>query len=210
MTLDTTTLALPISQYIQEQTTKTRIVLHHTVGGTAKSTYDFWCSDRPRIATAFMIERDGTVYQCFNPKYWAYHIGAGSNDNDNKTSIGIELCSEGALIEHAGKLFKFNARLGNEVRRANVYDNGIMYRGYRYFDAYDEPQIRALLELVERLLIQFPAIPRQTPKQHTDYLRSWKTFKGIVSHTHLRTDKSDIHPGFPWARLIQFCNLQLL
>jgi N-acetyl-anhydromuramyl-L-alanine amidase AmpD len=210
MIIDTKTLALPPSQYIAESTVKTRLVLHHTVGGTAKSTYDFWRSDRPRVATAYMIERDGTVYQCFNPKFWAYHIGTGSNDADNKASIGIELCSEGALIEKQGTLFKFNARRGNEVRRANVYDNGILYRGFRWFDAYDELQLQSLMALVEMLLAQFPTIPRQTPKQHTDYLRTWKAFKGVVSHTHLRADKSDVHPGFPWARLVQHCNLTLV
>lgn len=210
MTIDITSLRLPSEQYFPVATTKTRIILHHTVGGTAKSTVDYWKENKERVGTAFIIERDGTVYQCFDPKYWAAQIGMGSNDADNKCSIGIEIASEGALIEKAGSLYKFNARRGNEVQRANVYDNKITYRGYRYFDAYDEPQLQAVTELVDHLLKTFPTIPRQTPADHIGYLKNWKSFSGIVSHTHLRTDKSDVHPGFPWARLVQQCNLKLI
>ena len=210
LTIDTTTLALHRSQYIAEPSTKTRIVLHHTVGGTAKSTVDFWNEKPERVGTAFIIERNGTVYQCFDPRFWAYHIGRHSTNADNKTSIGIELASEGALIEKAGSLYKFNVARGNEVKRENVYDYGKSYRGYRYFDQYDEPQLAALMELVKQLLVQFPNIPHLTPKDHTGYLNNWQRFHGIVSHTHLRVDKSDIHPGFPWARLIEFCALKTI
>lgn len=210
MVINTTSLSLPVSQYIRQVFPKTRIVLHHTVGGTAKSTVDYWKSEADRVATAFIIERDGAVYQCFDPKYWAYQIGMGSNDFDNQRSIGIELASEGALIEKAGYFYKFNARRGNEVKRENVYDNKSLYRGYRYFDTYDEPQLQSCIELVAMLLKQFPTVVAQTPKDHAGYLKDWKKFSGVVSHTHLRADKSDVHPGFPWQRLIDHCSLEMV
>jgi N-acetyl-anhydromuramyl-L-alanine amidase AmpD len=209
MTINTETLSLPLNQYIQQESAKSGIVLHHTVGGTAKSTVDYWKQTRDRIATAFVVERDGTIYQCFDPKFWAYHIGDGSNEFDNKRFIGIELASEGALIEKAGQLYKFNARRGNEVRRENIYDNGVPYRGFRYFDTYDAPQIAATIWLVNDLLTRFN-IKRQTPKSHTEYLPSWKRFFGVVSHTHLRRDKSDVHPGFAWKQLVEQCSLTLI
>lgn len=206
MNIDSKTLELSRGQYIYENTPKSGIVLHHTVGGTAQSTVEFWKSTKDRIATAFIIERDGKIFQCFDPKFWAYHIGDGSNNADNKRMIGIELASEGALIEKTGQLYKFNARRGNEVRRDTVYDNVTTYRGYRYFDAYEKAQIDAVIFLVNTLCDRFK-IPRQTPKDLTNYLPTWKRFTGIVSHTHLRRDKSDVHPGFDWARLEQECNL---
>jgi N-acetyl-anhydromuramyl-L-alanine amidase AmpD len=171
---------------------------------------DYWHETKDRIATAFIVERDGTVYQCFDPRFWAYHIGAGSNDNDNQASIGIELASEGALIEKAGIRYKFNARRGNEVRRENEYDHGTEWRGFRYFDRYDEPQIQASIELVDYLLKLFPSIPRKTPKDWSNFLPDWKRFRGVVTHAHLRRDKSDLHPGFPLARIIDFCKLEAL
>ena len=210
MDIDATRLRLPSRQYVGQVFPKNRIVLHHTVGGTAKSTADYWKETGDRVATAFIIERDGVIYQCFDPKYWAYHSGTGSSDADNARSIGIELASEGALIEKAGALYKFNARRGNEVHRSTVYDNKVPYRGYRYFDTYDEPQVQASIELVAYLLKLFPTIAQQTPKDHTGYLPNWKNFSGVVSHTHLRSDKSDVHPGYPWERLIKHCNLTVV
>lgn len=204
---DFTALRLPPAQYIAEATTKTGIVLHHTVGGTAKSTVDYWKSTTDRIATAFIIERDGTVYQCFDPHYWAYQIGMGSNDVDNKRFIGIEMASAGAVVQKRGKFYDtFN----NAVKPEHVYDNGTPYRGFRYFAAYNEAQIAAQIELIEYLLKLFPTIPRHTPQDHTGYLPSWKNFGGIVSHTHLRTDKSDVHPGYDWSRLTKRCQLRLI
>lgn len=200
-------LALKSNQYIQKETQKTRIILHHTVGGSAESTVNYWASNQERVATAYIIERDGTIYECFDPKYWAYQIGKGSNDRDNATCIGIEMASEGALIESKGKLYKFAINEKNQYPIKEAYDYGKPYRGYRYFDVYDAPQLQSCIELVENLLSTFTTIPKKTPANHLDYLNNWKSYKGIVSHTHLREDKSDVHPGFPWARLIDHCGL---
>jgi N-acetyl-anhydromuramyl-L-alanine amidase AmpD len=56
-------------------------------------------SDKPRVATCVIIDRDGTIKQGFSSKYWAYHLGLSnahfkneglSYRNLDKTSIGIE------------------------------------------------------------------------------------------------------------------------
>lgn len=189
-----------------------RIVLHHTVGGSAKSTFDYWASTTERVGTAYLIERAGTIYETFDPaKNWAYHIGLGSNNADNAESIGIELCSAGGLTKRDGKYYAFGVYSRNtEVKAEDVYDNGTFYRGFQYFARYTDAQIAAALELTEKLLDTYPTIERKTPKDHTGYCAGWKAFGGVVSHTHLRTDKSDVHPGFPWERLIQNSNLQVL
>jgi N-acetyl-anhydromuramyl-L-alanine amidase AmpD len=206
MIINRTTLALPATQYRAKETAKTGIVLHHTVGSSAKSTVDYWKSTNERVATAYIIERDGTVYECFDPRFWAYHIGTGSNDADNKRFIGIELASAGALNQKQPG--KFYDTFNNLVKPKDVYENGTTYRGFRYFAAYTEAQIAAQIELIEYLLKLFPTIPRQTPQDHTGYLPSWKTFEGIGSHTHFRVDKTDVHPGYDWNRLVRHCNLQ--
>jgi hypothetical protein len=33
-------------------------------------------------------------------------------------------------------------------------------------------------------------------------------FKGIIGHHHVRRDKSDIHPGFDWNKLIDICRIE--
>lgn len=82
--------------YIPVETKKSLIVLHHTVGGSAKSTIDYWRSDPGRIATACVVERDGNIFEVFDPKFWAFHLGLkGTNGAVDKRSIGIEIASEG-------------------------------------------------------------------------------------------------------------------
>ena len=124
------------------------------------------------------------------------------------------MASEGALIEKAESIYKFNARRGNEVKRDSVVDirtvnGGKDFRGFRYFDAYDTPQIDSMIWLVNDLCDRFK-IWRQTPQHHAEYLPVWKRFNGIASHTHLRRDKSDITPGAHWDRLVSECKLQLV
>lgn len=70
-----TDLRLPVDQYFNETPKKDLIVLHHTVGGSAKSTFDYWRTDPEHIGTAYIVERDGTIYEVFSPECWAYHLG---------------------------------------------------------------------------------------------------------------------------------------
>jgi len=52
MTVVDRTQRLDKKDYIAAETKKSLIVLHHTVGGSAQSTIDYWRSDPGRIATA--------------------------------------------------------------------------------------------------------------------------------------------------------------
>jgi len=175
--------------YIPSETTKDLLVLHHTVGGTALSTINFWKTDPNRIATAYVIERNGEIYEVFDPKYWAFHLGLkGTGGAVDKRSIGIEIASEGGLTH---------------------YDHGMPWRGYRFFDAYSDAQISAVIELINQICDQFK-IPRHTPANHFGADDSYRQFAGILGHHHLRPDKSDIHPGFAWQGVIEGCSLGLI
>src|SRR3989338_7776366 len=60
-------LRLPASQYVPGARRKSGIAIHHTVGGTARETYELWCADgragrKPRlVGTAYIVDRDGTL-----------------------------------------------------------------------------------------------------------------------------------------------------
>ena len=83
--------------YIDEETPKTQVVLHHTANNSsAQATINYWRTRSDNVSTHFIINRDGTYDQLFDLKYWAYHLGT-SNQNLNKNSIGIELESYGYL-----------------------------------------------------------------------------------------------------------------
>lgn len=210
-----TTLALPPANYYVQAYRKNLIALHHTVGGTAKSTYEWWKTRKGGTGTvgaAFMIDRDGSVYEVFEPQYWAYHLGTGYSP-DEKRSIGIELCSEGGLTYSNGYLYSFD-RITERTKHSHVaeagkhFDNKAVWRGYRYWDRYDPAQMRSLFHLVDWLCQEF-RIPRMTPADHqATNLKLRGTFAGVIAHHQVRADKSDLHPGFDWAGLMEHCGLK--
>lgn len=202
-------LRFPKEQYYVEEFPKRQIYLHHTVGGSARSTFNWWLNDTTKtggilkVGTAYLIERDGTVYEVFDPKYWAHHLGLkiAANERINKESIGIELCSEGALTRRPnGELYCFD---GAKFYHDAYVDIGFEWRGYRYFDAYEKKQIDACLWLVNYLCERF-GIPKRIPDGDLSRFDiSLLDFNGILGHCNVREDKTDPHPLFPWGLLAE-------
>jgi len=204
-------LRLPDDQYVKVKADfKDLIVLHHTVGGSAESTYRWWLMDPARVGTAYIIERDGTIFEVFDPEYWCYHLKVGDPEMDAR-SIGIELASEGALTRVNEWLYAFDGqkKLYHVVTdKGRFYDHGDLWRGYQYFDSYDDPQIEACWKLCDYLIEKF-GIPRMTPADHLkEDRRKWWNFQGILGHHHVRPDKTDVHPGFAWDHVCRQLKLQ--
>ena len=197
-----TSLELKSANYIAEEHKKDLIVLHHTVGGSAKSTAEYWQQDPKRIATAFIIERDGTIYSMFPEKYWAYHIGSKLGNDIDRRSIGIELASEGGLTESNGALYCFGIISPRTKFTGPVYDTGRNWRGFRYFDAYEDAQVMATVDLVNYLCDKYD-IPKRYPEDLWGSSNDYYYYTGICSHSHIRADKTDIHPGFPWQQIVK-------
>ncbi len=203
-------IRLDRKDYIATETAKDLIVLHHTVGGTAQSTIDYWKSDPARVATAYVVERNGVVYEVFDPKCWAFHLGLKESGGAvDKRSIGIEIAGEGGLTQRDGKLYCFDRVSDRTLFKGDSYDNQTAWRGYRFFSAYTDAQVGAVTELVNQLATQFK-IPRQTPANHLDTDDAYRKFQGVIAHFHVRADKSDVHPGFPWQKLVDGCSLTLV
>jgi N-acetyl-anhydromuramyl-L-alanine amidase AmpD len=203
------TMRLPAGEFFAEKHPKSLIVLHHTVGGSAKSTFDYWKTDPQHIGTAFLIERDGTIYETFPPEHWAYHLGLkGALGDCDRRSIGIELASEGPLLLRGDTFYKFDRASESTIYRGKVYDHGAPWRGdRRYFAAYTEPQLFACFRVVKDLLDRFE-IPRFMPANYVDDNPAYRVFKGVISHSHVRADKTDVHPGFDWEGLMQYAGLR--
>lgn len=197
-------LRLPERQFLQEARPKDLIVLHHTVGGSARSTFDHWRDTSARIATAYLVARDGVIHEVFDPRFWAFHLGlAGTGGRVDRRSIGIEMASEGPLEEREGELFAFGRPF-----RGEVFEHGSSWRGQgRLWAAYTEAQLESVIALVDHLCQVF-AVPRQTPADHLAFDPVLFDFRGVVAHHQLRQDKSDLHPGFPWAELMARCRLE--
>jgi N-acetyl-anhydromuramyl-L-alanine amidase AmpD len=198
-------LRLPIEQFYADATPKRQIYIHHTVGGSAESSFRHWLRDADRVGTAYLIDRDGTIFEVFDPRYWAYHLGLKHRRNTelNRASIGIEIASEGALQKDKdGILRAFDGR-------AIFKDKAVIlekpWRGYSYFDLYEDAQERSLYNLIKYLCEQH-SVPKRCieQKESTTFDEKFFDFNGILGHCNVRQDKTDPHPFFRYDQLQAF------
>lgn len=192
---------LPKNQYMGGTHPKKQIFLHHTVGGTAQSALSWWLANPDRVGTAFIIDRDGAIWKCFEPEEWAYHLGLKTSTNEalNKSSIGIEIVSWGPLRKGSdGKFYAFPG----DYKKIVVPDCDVLilnepFRGSKFYHKYSEAQIKSVCNLIVYLKNKFPLIP--FPKElgkFYEYSEKVVTemLPGLYSHTTVRKDKSDIVP----------------
>lgn len=176
------------NQYYHEVSEKKRIVLHHTAGGTAKSSIDWWNQKPDRVSTPYVIDRDGTIYETFDPKFWAYALGINQASAEKK-SIHIELANYGWVNKIGGKFYN---PYGKELK-SEVVQYKDKHRGHLYYEAYTEEQIASLIYLIKYLDERF-----KLGIVHSDIYQFWhynlSSSKSLISHTTVRRDKSDIHP----------------
>lgn len=188
-------------QYIGNEVKKELVFLHHTAGTTAKSAINWWNQTKDRVGVAFVIDRDGIIYQTFDPKDWAYHLGLkGDNDYVEKASIGIEIVSGGRLHLVDGKYIFYplfpNLSGAREIPKEEVYEiEGGRWDGI--WQKYTDAQVTSVIGLVKKLCTDFGIIIQPDFSEHTleyneDVFK--KELHGLYSHSTVRKDKVDIFP----------------
>ena len=192
------------SQYIQNETRKTGIVVHHTAGGhNPVNVADHWNVDTiGRVATHYIIggislqgnkEYNGKIVQCIDEKFWAYHLGVrGNRGLLDMCTIGIELCNFGPLA-YANK--KFINYVGGVVPELQVVELEQPYRGFKFWHKYTDKQLESLAWLVDDIANRQSIDLSQ--KGGFDFNKNCVTFneiKGIYTHTYFRSDKTDCSP----------------
>jgi N-acetyl-anhydromuramyl-L-alanine amidase AmpD len=191
-------IAFPEGQYLKEAAEKRQIVLHHTVSSNAASSIAWWKQTPERVAVAFVVEKDGTIFQLYEPQYWAYHIGKGSTSDQNRHTIGIEIVNEGILQANFTPQSMYKWCDGKDFFTGKTFTLSAPWRGSRYFACYTEEQYTAVGELVKYLSQRFP-IPLMVNDSFT-YDPANFAFHGVVSHHNLRTDKTDLSPAWDFKK----------
>lgn len=184
-------IPLKEDQYLHDVFTKKHIILHHTAGGSAASSIAHWASNSERIATPYVIDRNGDIFECYDPKYWAYHLGVKGNSSIEKSSIGIEICSYGALTEKNGKLLTYT---GKEIPKEKSTKLDKAFRGFQIWESYTPQQIASLKVLLPYLVDKFKIKLQIDRKDFWEYKDPSILPSGIYSHTTVRKDKIDIFP----------------
>lgn len=201
---------------------KERIVIHYTAGQLRSDLGALTQNDK-HISVAFVIARNGIIYQLFSSKFWSGHIGKGIGNTNtgnaqDKVTIGIELSNYGYLTEKNGNLETYYSRQKDKNGNpgpVDVYcslaDNAAYtktsapFRGQSYYSSYGDMQYDSLIILLRYLTAQYN-IPRKFLPEAQRFAATEKVlqFKGIVTHINYRTDgKWDIGPGFDWKKVIE-------
>jgi len=210
----------PEEQYYPIETTKTQLVLHHTVSGPGiNGDVNTWLGDTAHVGTTFIIDRDGTPYQLFSSKYWIHHLGVtkdilqpygftdlqSRNIQLNQNSIGFELDNWGFLVKGDGTSKKFGDKIVNTISGkyyaayGNVVDVPVqeypsLFRGQQYYEKYTDAQIQTVGELMLYFKNKF-GIPMDYNESMWNMSKDALSGKpGIWAHVSYRPDKSDIHP----------------
>lgn len=187
-------------QYYQTINTKNNIFLHHTAGSSAKDAIDWWNQTPDHVGTPFIIDRDGTIYQCFDEKKWAYSLGVQGATETEKHGIPIELVSYGFLFKEGDDYFAYpNYPLHNgkiKVKTDDVFTFDQEFKGYKYWQKYTDKQVESVIALI-RWLVQEYKIPIQDDLMgfyNYNVKVATQNIPGIWSHTTVRKDKWDIFP----------------
>ena len=198
-------------QYLTREYEKTSIFLHHTVGLTAEGAWSWWNQTPERVGTPYIIDRNGVIIECFDPKVWAYHLGIKGDDNYQEMySVSIELVAGGRLYKE-GNIFKFYPLYPNKLYYTIIptEDVHIMkepWRGHLYYHKYTIEQLLALKELLRFIFGLFPKMVITSPLNYFyEYNENviLKKLPGLWSHSTVRPDKDDIFPYPPLLKSLE-------
>ena len=126
------------------------LVIHFTAGASGLSSISWWQNPKAKGASAhFVIERDGTIYQCRPCNRTAGHAGASAwrDPKTKKQYTGLNSCSIGIELANGGDAYpsKFSALPATLARHKN---GGPV----KEWETYPAPQLAAC-EMLSRVLV---------------------------------------------------------
>ena len=195
------------SYYYKTQVQKDQIVIHFTMG-YLKGDIGILTTADNHVSVAFVIGRNGTIYNLFPSSQWSYHLGPGTiggNKIRSRASIGIEISNIGplkAIDQNMVTVYSDNdIYCRNDQHDFYVRED---FRSYHHFATFTDRQYDGLIMLLRYLTARYN-IPHRFLTVNERYETNNQTplFRGIVSHiNYRRTGKVDIGPAFDWDRLI--------
>lgn len=191
-------------QFYPTAVSKDQIFWHHTAGLTADGAINWWNQTPDHVGVAYVIDRDGKIYEVFDPKCWGYHLGVkGDDDQIEKKSIGIEIVAGGQLYKENDDFIFYplypNKTAGKKIDPKEVWEiTGEGWRGFNYYHAYTDEQIESLIGLTKQLMASF-GIKIQENFEGIEFFQFnpliyTRHLNGVWSHSSVRTDKNDIVP----------------
>lgn len=189
------------NQYYPMAQNKTMLIWHHTAGMTAAGALSWWDQTPERVGTPYLIERDGTIIECFDPSFWAYHIGMPKDDNFIEyASVPVEIVSAGYLTKEADGTFWFYPLFPKKIGGQKIPKEDVLefeYKGMHYWHKYTKAQLESIGKLTTYILTKFPNIKVQDKLEGFWELNpdiATKHTPGIWAHSTFISYKSDLIP----------------
>ena len=199
------------------------LVVHYDAGWTSQTCFET-LHDVRGLSVQFMLDVDGTLYQCLDLRDTAWHAAQA-----NSRSVGVEIAHPGAeVVGPKGDAFiarfyeqdeggprldlpgsprEFGVRTPAYVvrpQRAGLKRGRIHGTLYQQYD-YTKEQYDTLVKLTAALCRTFPNLEPEVPRDDEGRVlaerldpEAEKRFHGIVGHYHVSSAKRDPGPAFDW------------
>ncbi len=161
------------------------LIMHFTSGATALSSINFWRTPEARGASAhFVIDRDGTLYQCRPCNVTCGHAGVSRWTHDGRTFAGLNSCTIGIEFANGGDSTNLIRKWSKLLPLVARHKNGGTAKEW---ERYTPEQIA-------------------TGKQLAAVLVKRYNLDAILGHDDIAPDrKVDPGPAFPMAEIRTHC-----
>lgn len=190
MIIDKEKYQLKETNHYNEVYEKTQIIIGHNSRKDMRH-FDAWSRrdfGNYKKTSPYSIDRDGVIYEHFNPKYYSDFVG----HEQDKCSIPICLVNVGWL-KYNDFLKNYTDWLGHTYAFKNEFVKK-SWRNKDFWFPYTEKQEKSLFKLVDKLCTEFN-IERDFIGNNV-YNENVDIYKGIVFRSNYDTILTDVSPAF--------------
>jgi N-acetyl-anhydromuramyl-L-alanine amidase AmpD len=192
MVIDKETYKLSENNYFKEEYTKKQIVIGHT-GRRGMYHYSSWINrhnGKYKKSAAFTIDKDGKIYQHYDPKYYSEFI---SLYDMAPFTIPITLTNEGWLLRD-----NVNDRYYDWLGHNYILEDddivGKRWRNKEFWVKYPSQQLESLRKLTDKLCHDFNI--KNDCIGHTAFNEDVDIYEGITFKSNYYQEVTDISPAF--------------
>ncbi len=121
--------------------------------GRAASRIDYFNANDDKVACAYLVDRNATIYSLYPDNEWSYHLFLKDKYYD-KVSIPIEFANEGQLTKQDSNYYAFDT-----VNENTKYFGEICVRNNEYFAKINDVQLDAAIDLTLNLCKKYKIKP---------------------------------------------------
>ena len=190
MKINKTKFRLTEDNFFPIKSPKNKIVLRNSSTKDMKF-FNGWLLRRNgtyKKVTPYTIDRDGKIYEHYDPTYYSEFMGTKSLD---KETIGITLVNQGWLKKDS-LTNKYKDWVGNIYKGTDVFKK--QWRGHFFWAPYTEKQMKVAGELIEKLCEEYKI--EKNSLSHNVMFSEAPSFNGVLSKSNFSRDFTDISPSF--------------